>query len=156
MTTRIRVTLHLLALTLALGLARESAGGAAESFQPDYDAVRGYAQRYYLAYQERYGLLLRIEQMLAACDLEPLATQVENDLPRVSTFAAEQFGSERQSAPPQHSTPEMTAAVMLATQQLSEESELAYAEAFKLAAKSNSACTGVEKVYDTYLKSKQK
>jgi hypothetical protein len=153
MTTRTRVILDLLALTLAFGMARES---GAESSAPESDAVRAYAQRYYLAYQEKYGLLLRIQQMLQACDLEPLATQVEADLPKVSTFAAEQFGTERVPSAPQRPTPEMTAAVMRATQQLSDESELAYADAFRRAAKTNSACTGVEKVYDTYLKSKQK
>lgn len=156
MRRRTRVTSDLVALMLALGIARESAGGGPDLFQPDSNAVREYAHKYYLVYREKYGLLLRIQQMLKACDLEQLAAQVNDDVPKVPIFAAQQIAADRESAPPELSTREMTSAVILATQNLTEEYELAYLDAFKLAAKTNSACTGVAKVYDTYLKTKEK
>lgn len=149
-----RVRWDLIALTLALSMTRESAGAGPESLQPDYRAVSEYAQTYYLAYREEYGFLLRTKYMLAACDLEQLAAQVAGDVPKVRNFTLERLELGKDSS--RLSTPEMSVAVIAATQNLTEANELAYLEAFKHAAKANSACTGVGRVYDTYLKSKEK
>jgi hypothetical protein len=156
MNGRAHSRLGVVALTLALATAGRSAADGPESVQLDYGAVREYADKYYSAYRDRYGFALRVQQMLKACDLEQLAVQIDGDVPKAAIFAAEQFAADRKSTPSDPATHEMSTAVALETQRLTEGYELAYLQAFKDAAKANSACVGVSKVYDTYLQAKGK
>ena len=143
-------------MILACCTAHMALAAEPELSRRDYNAIREYAYRYFLSYQEKYGFALRVQQMLKACDLNELAAQVDRDLPKVSLYSGEQFAADPKSTPFDLSQRGMAIAVALATQSLMEGYERGYFEAFKGEAKATSGCAAVGRIYDGYLKSKAK
>jgi hypothetical protein len=148
----------MLALLLAYGTVRAADATEAENFTRDYNAARHYAYKYFLSYQEKYGHAMRVQQILKACSLEELATQIDRDLPKVVLYASDHLRADPNATPSDLSRPEMVLAVALATQSLIEGYELGFLEAEKVDAKSLGAayCASAGKTYDEYLKGKPK